>query len=107
MTPRTERRAVLRRVLGHDLLWRCRHGYRLAKGQGKPNFASERKLAWDRHFCHSAADGGGNAFTFDSSRYLNCPSNLIGHDHPNQPANGEGMTFQQVDGPRSGRAAKK
>src|ERR1700722_11375412 len=35
---------------------------------------------------------GRNLFTPDSSRYLNCPSNLIGHDHPNKPANGEGIT---------------
>jgi hypothetical protein len=33
---------------------------------------------------------GRNLFTPDSSRYLNCPSNLIGHDHPNKPANGVG-----------------
>jgi hypothetical protein len=86
--------------LRHDLLWRCRNGYRFAKWQGKPNFASERKPAWDRHFCHSAADGAGNAFTFDSSRYLNCPSNLIGHDHPNQPAKRRGDDLST-----SGRAA--
>jgi hypothetical protein len=31
------------------------------------------------------------AFTSRSSRTLNCPSNLIGHDHPNnRPANGVG-----------------
>jgi hypothetical protein len=29
------------------------------------------------------------AFMFDSLRYLNRPSNLTGHDHPNKPANGE------------------
>jgi hypothetical protein len=34
--------------------------------------------------------GAARAFTFDSSRYLNCPSNLIGHDHPDKPANGVG-----------------
>jgi hypothetical protein len=28
------------------------------------------------------------AFMFDSLRYLNRPSNLTGHDHPNKPANG-------------------
>src|SRR3954453_20158671 len=32
----------------------------------------------------------GFAFRFDSSRCLNCSSNLIGHDHPNKPANGSG-----------------
>jgi hypothetical protein len=31
----------------------------------------------------------GNAFTPDSSRCLNCPSNLIGHDHFNKPVSGE------------------
>jgi hypothetical protein len=31
-----------------------------------------------------------NPFRFDSSRTLNCSSNLIGHDHPNKPANGGG-----------------
>jgi hypothetical protein len=31
----------------------------------------------------------GRAFMFDSLRYLNRPSNLTGHDHPNKPANGE------------------
>src|SRR3954464_2039474 len=31
-----------------------------------------------------------NPFRFDSSRSLNCSSNLIGHDHPNKPANGGG-----------------
>jgi hypothetical protein len=36
----------------------------------------------------------GKAFTSDSSRYLNCPSNLIGHDHANKPANGERMIRQ-------------
>jgi hypothetical protein len=41
-------------------------------------------------FRQSAVIGAANAFTFDSSRYLNCPSNLIGHDHPNKPANGVG-----------------
>jgi hypothetical protein len=41
-------------------------------------------------FCDSSAEDAARAFTFDSSRYLNCPSNLIGHDHPNKPANGVG-----------------
>jgi hypothetical protein len=31
------------------------------------------------------------AFTSGSSRRLNCPSNLIGHGHPDKPANGERM----------------
>jgi len=29
-----------------------------------------------------------NAFTFDSSQYLNYPSNFIGHHHPDKPDNG-------------------
>jgi hypothetical protein len=46
-------------------------------------------------------------FTHDSSRYLNCPSNLIGHDHPNKPANGVGNsgTFHQVDRGRASKSA--
>jgi hypothetical protein len=46
------------------------------------------------------------AFIFDSSRYLNCPSNLIGHDDSNKPANGVGNngTFQTVD---RGRARQR
>jgi uncharacterized protein len=47
---------------------------------------------------------GRNLFTPDSSRYLNCPSNLIGHDHPNKPANGVGNNrafLKQVDGSRA------
>jgi hypothetical protein len=39
-----------------------------------------------------------NPFTPDSSQYLNCPSNLIGHDHFNKPANGERMIRQSVGG---------
>jgi hypothetical protein len=39
----------------------------------------------------------GQAFTPDSSRCLNCPSNLIGHDHPNKPANGKRMIRQSAD----------
>ncbi|HTG05424.1 MAG TPA: hypothetical protein VK635_15360, partial [Bradyrhizobium sp.] len=39
-----------------------------------------------------------NAFTPRSSRYLNYPSNFIGHGHPNKPANGERMIRQGVGG---------
>jgi uncharacterized protein len=39
-----------------------------------------------------AAARTGGAFTRRSSRYLNCPSNLISHDRLNKPANGEGTT---------------
>jgi hypothetical protein len=41
-------------------------------------------------FLQFAAVRTENAFTPDSSRYLNCPSNLTGHDYPNKPANGVG-----------------
>jgi hypothetical protein len=34
------------------------------------------------------------AFTLHSSQSLNCPSNLIGHDRPHKPANGEGRFSQ-------------
>ena len=38
------------------------------------------------------------AFTPRSSRTLNCPSNLIGHDHPNKPANGTRSIRQSAGG---------
>jgi hypothetical protein len=46
------------------------------------------------------------AFTPRSSRYLNCPSNLIGHDRFNKPANGLGDHASVGQGPHSqkGRA---
>src|SRR5258707_9223635 len=49
-------------------------------------------------FLQFAAVRTENAFTPRSSRYLNCPSNLIGHDHPNKPPNGVGNNgkFQTV-----------
>src|ERR1019366_6418765 len=55
-----------------------------------------------------AAGCAEDAFTFDASRYLNCPSNRIGHDHPNKPANGVGNngTFNKWTGPRSGPDSK-
>jgi hypothetical protein len=68
----------------------CRNGYRFAKPQGKPNFANALKPARGRHFCDFPAIDARATFTSRSSRYLNCPSNLIGHDHPNKPANGVG-----------------
>jgi hypothetical protein len=75
------------------------NGYRLAKWQGKPNPAFRRKGPSNLRFCDFVAMAIAPAFTSDSSRYLNCPSNLIGHGHPNEPANGEGNngTFQTVD----------
>jgi hypothetical protein len=48
------------------------------------------------------------AFMFDSSRTLNCSSNLIGHDHPNKPANGVAMTGRWTigRGPCSGASRR-
>ena len=66
----------------------CGNGYRSAKRQGKPNFTTTRKRLCRRHSCNFASAREVRAFTPRSSRYLNCPSNLIGHDHPNKPANG-------------------
>ena len=37
-----------------------------------------------RHFCDFMFGGAMRTFTPRSSRTLNCPSNLIGHDHPNK-----------------------
>jgi hypothetical protein len=44
----------------------------------------------NKRFCDFATGGAPNPFRFDSSQSLNCSSNLIGHDHPNKPANGGG-----------------
>ena len=64
----------------------------------KPNFTIDNFSLCRRHFCDSAFDGTMRAFTSRSSRTLNCPSNLIGHDPPNnRPENGVGM-FQQWTG---------
>jgi len=56
----------------------CADGYHLAKPQGKPNPPAGPQSAPDGHFFDFAAAPRQSAFTFDSSRYLNCPSNLIG-----------------------------
>jgi hypothetical protein len=50
-----------------------------------------------------------NPFRFDSSRTLNCSSNLIGHDHPHKPVNGGGnnRTFQRSDGSRARKQGGK
>jgi hypothetical protein len=57
-----------------------------------------------------ADDGGARAFTPDSSRCLNCSSNLIGHDDPNKPANGVGnngtFSTNRGQGPHSQSAAE-
>jgi hypothetical protein len=65
-------------------------GYRFAKWQGKPNFANPAVAQQNQRFCDFAAKPVENSFRFDSSRTLNCSSNLIGHDHPNKPVNGGG-----------------
>ncbi|HEY2213355.1 MAG TPA: hypothetical protein VGH62_17410, partial [Bradyrhizobium sp.] len=88
------------RHFGRDVLrcsaWRgserCGNGYRFPKPQGKPNPANVRNPLRHRHFCKLLATPCGRAFTPRSSRYLNCPSNLIGHDHLNKPANGVGVS---------------
>jgi hypothetical protein len=65
-------------------------GYRFAKRQGKPNFANPALTQQNRRFRGFAIKPVENSFRFDSSRTLNCSSNLIGHDDPNKPANGGG-----------------
>jgi ribosomal protein S14 len=78
---------------------RCCNGYRSAKPQGKPNFTIGNFSLCRRHFRDFAFDGTMRAFTPRSSRTLNCPSNLIGHDHPNnRPENGTRMIRQSVGG---------
>jgi hypothetical protein len=74
-------------------------GYRSAKPQGKPNFTIGHFSLCRRHFCDSAFDSAMRAFTSRSSRTLNCPSNLIGHDpRNNRPENGTRMIRQSVGG---------
>ncbi|MBR1278082.1 hypothetical protein [Bradyrhizobium sp. AUGA SZCCT0283] len=78
---------------------RCGNGYRSAKPQGKPNFTIGNFSLCRRHFRDFAFDGALRPFTSRSSRTLNCPSNLIGHDHPNnRPENGTRMIRQSVGG---------
>jgi len=66
------------------------HGYRLPNIARQLRALERREPAPDKHFLDLTSAGGVSAFTPDSSRCLNCPSNLIGHDHPNKPANGVG-----------------
>jgi hypothetical protein len=56
-------------------------------------------------FCDFTVIHAANAFTPRSSRYLNYPSNFIGHGHPNKPANGERMIRQGVGGLAIGSGA--
>jgi hypothetical protein len=67
-----------------------RNGYRFAKRQGKPNSANLALAQQNNRFCDFASCAARNPFRFDSSRTLNCSSNLIGHDHPNKPATAVG-----------------
>jgi hypothetical protein len=64
------------------------NGYRFAKSNGKPSLSPWHKSLRHKGFCDAARLGGAFAFRFDSSRYLNCSSNLTGHDHPNAPGYG-------------------
>jgi hypothetical protein len=66
----------------------CGNGYRFAKRHGKPNSANPALIQQNRRFRQPTRGAARNPFRFDSSRTLNCSSNLIGHDHPNKPANG-------------------
>jgi hypothetical protein len=68
----------------------CGNGYRFAKWQGKPNSANRTAIQQNQHFCFLSRVRCANPFRFDSSRTLNCSSNLIGHDHLDKPANGGG-----------------
>ena len=82
--------------------WRrrpCCNGYRCTKPHGKPNVTIGNFSLCRRHFCDFAFGGTRRAFTSRSSRTLNCPSNLIGHDHPNnRPENGTRMIRRSVGG---------
>ena len=70
---------------------RRRNGYRSAKRQGKPVFTNRHFLLLAQALLRFRIGTRTTpAFTPRSSRYLNCPSNLIGHDHPNNTANGVG-----------------
>src|SRR4051812_7624331 len=75
-----------------------------AKPQGKPNFTIGKFSLRHRHFRDSVAGHAVPAFISRSSRTLNCSSNLIGHDPPNnRPENGVGDTgANSGQGPRSG-----
>jgi hypothetical protein len=93
------RRAAARPVTHNDDTGPCSNGYRSAKPQGKPNFTIGDFSLCRRHFCDSVFGCTVRAFTSRSSRTLNCPSNLIGHDHPNnRPENGTRMIRQSVGG---------
>ena len=81
-------------------------GYRFATWQGKAIFADTKKVPINRGLSSITAPRKLEAFTTDSSRYLNCPSNLIRQDHPNRPASGleDNGTFCKRTGAALGRA---
>jgi hypothetical protein len=56
----------------------CRDGYSFAKRHGKSNSAIGCNPRESRHFCNLARVRAQTAFTADSSRSLNGPSNLFG-----------------------------
>lgn len=86
--PPRSHRAVRRCVVAssrHASGRRCHHrsfvdGYRFAKPQGESVFYESKKGLPRRHFRDSIGVQGGATFRFDSSRCLNCHSNLTGHD---------------------------
>jgi len=59
-----------------------RNGYRFAKYEGESIFTIAGKCLKTGHFCDFARRAQAAAFTFDSSRYLNCHSNFTGHMDP-------------------------
>ena len=101
-------RLTARRVGGHARAI-VRHGYRCPKHHGKPAFTNTQKCLRHRHFCDSAQRLRRRRFTSRSSRYLNRSSNLMGHDHPHKPANGERITgrLNSGRGPRSGEGGQQ
>jgi len=79
------RQRATRRLSAMVIVLRNRTVNRIQRLRGKPR---KNKALPDL-----AADRAGSAFTSRSSRTLNCPSNLIGHDRLNTPANGETGRF--------------
>jgi hypothetical protein len=86
--------------LARDRTRHCADGYRFAKRQGKPNSANLAVAQQNNRFCDFATCAAPDPFRFDSSRTLNCSSNLIGHDHPTsrQTAVGNNRAFNDRTG---------
>jgi hypothetical protein len=55
---------------------------------GVTDFTRWAKTSVGGPFDFLAHAHAGRTFAPDSSRYLNCPSNLIGQDHPDTPVRG-------------------